>query len=148
MPLLRIASQPKTSPIAAATDVPSEDAGKRRQAPEFHGIGGDIGGPAEERRVAERRHADIADEQVEGAGEEREAQRLHQENWIEHEGRAKRGDEERHGDDAAGAGRHARRGGALGHRLRHRISRPKKPAGFTSSTIAMMTKIAVELASG
>jgi len=40
--------------------------------------------------VAEREEVDVADQQIESAGEQREAQRLHDEKWI--------GDERRDGD--------------------------------------------------
>ena len=82
-------------------------------------------------------------QQVEGAGEERHAQRLHQEDGIEHERRA----------SAARAASTASERAAADQRRRARrfiaqLARPNRPAGFTSSTIAMMTKITVLDASG
>jgi hypothetical protein len=51
-------------------------------------------------RVPEAQQADIADEQVEGAGEEREAQQLHQEDGVEEEGADREeGDQQDEGDD-------------------------------------------------
>ena len=63
-----------------AEEQPQHRAGQRRRAmiathgvdvPELHGPGGDVAAHAEERRVAERQQPDIADHQVEGAGEQR-----------------------------------------------------------------------------
>ena len=44
---------------------------------------GEITRPAEIERMAEREQADIADQQIERAGEQREAQRLHQKDGID-----------------------------------------------------------------
>jgi len=50
-----------------------------------------VAGRAEKDRVAEREEPDVPDEEIEGAGEQREAERLHEEHGIH---------EERRGDDA------------------------------------------------
>ncbi|KTF08313.1 hypothetical protein MGSAQ_000190 [marine sediment metagenome] len=55
-------------------------------------MGGEIRRAAEERRVAEGEDAGVAEQQVEGAGEEGEAQHLHQEDRVEVEGRQCEGD--------------------------------------------------------
>src|SRR3546814_2378454 len=60
-----------------------ENAQFRRQPPFLHRVGGEIRRAAEERRVAEGEDAGIAEQQVEGAGEEGEAQHLHQEDRSE-----------------------------------------------------------------
>src|SRR5215470_10483823 len=99
--------------------------------------------------MAERHQPAVADQQVEGASEQREAQRLHQEDRI--------GDERRDGEDRhqGDEGDHLRVGARGGCDPRHRISdplhhalRPNRPAGRINSTIAMMTKITVADASG
>jgi hypothetical protein len=73
-------------------------------------VGADVARPAEEQGVAERQQSDIADQQIEGAGEKRKAQRLHQEHWIDED---RRDDErDRHQDDGDGLAV-----GACGHRI-------------------------------
>ncbi len=58
----------------------------RRDAPDFHRMGCDIGSAAEEGRMAEGQNAGIAQEKIEGGGEQRKAQHLHQEDGVDHEG--------------------------------------------------------------
>ncbi len=65
-----------------------------REDPEFgspahhlYRVARDVGGKAEEHGVPEREQADVADEQVEGQCEQREAQDLHQEDGIDEERR-------------------------------------------------------------
>ena len=70
---------PNSSPKPAAVSDAEQDAELRRQPPDLDRVRRDIGRRAEERGVAERQQPDIADQQVEGAGEQREAQRLGQE---------------------------------------------------------------------
>jgi hypothetical protein len=53
----------------------------------------DITGRAEERRMAERQQAGIADQQIECAGEQRKAQHLHQEYRIQHKRRGQQRDQ-------------------------------------------------------
>ncbi len=112
----------------------------------------DIGRAADEGGMAERQQPDKADQQVEGAGEEREAQRLHQEHGIEDEGRDERKAEENHGEQMGRAQPgfllRRRQGRDRSHSRAPQLARPNKPAGLTSSTIAMMTKITVLEASG
>src|SRR5215470_12791599 len=109
----------------------------------------DVGGPAEVERVAEREQADVADQEVEGAGEQRKAQRLHQEHRI-----GDRGRDHEHGEHHEEGDRLARhRTLARGFLQRvddafHHAALPNRPAGRISSTIAMMTKITVFDASG
>ena len=80
--------------------------------------------------MAERQQPDIADQQVEGAGEERKAQRLHQEDRVEDERRDQRqGEQDRRQDPVPPA--------AFAPSQR---ARPKKPAGLTSNTRAMIDK--------
>jgi hypothetical protein len=108
-----------------------------------------IAGRAEEHRVAEGQQAAEADQQVERAGEEREAQRLHQEHRVDH-GRGN--DEERHhhheGDAVvAQLGLFAVRG-VREVIVAHGYLCPNSPCGRIMRTIAMMTKITVLDASG
>ena len=86
----------------------------------------------------------VADEEVEGAGEEREAERLHGEDRVDEPGRD---EHHRHqdGDGDALRGRDAL--DALDGRFRHDCL-PKSPAGRTSRTSAITTKITVFEASG
>ena len=58
-----------------------------RKTPFLDRMGGEVGRAAEEGGVAEGQNAGIAEQKVKGAGEEREAQHLHQEYRIEIEGR-------------------------------------------------------------
>ena len=74
-----------------------EQAEFRRPAPHACGMGGDVGRGAEKQRVAEGEQAGIADQQVEGGGEQRETQGCREEERIEREGR--RGEQRRqHGE--------------------------------------------------
>ena len=50
-------------------------------------MAGEVAAHAEIGGMAEAEQPDIADQQVEGAGEQREAEQLHQEDGVEHEGR-------------------------------------------------------------
>ena len=86
--------------------------------------------------MAEAHQPGIAQQQIEGAGEEREAQRRHQEDRIGEE-RRDQPERQQHEADVAliddGAG--------------HLLC-PNRPAGLTSRTIAMTTKITVLEAGG
>ena len=85
--------------------------------------------------MAEREHACVAQEQVEGAGEERIAEELHQEHRVDPEQRRdqkQRGQTRMHGD----------------RRPHGAHSRPKRPAGRHTSTTAMMTNTTMFDASG
>ena len=99
--------------------------------------------------MTERRQADITDQQIKGAGEQCEAQRLHQKDRIEEKRRHnEKYDHQRNGDaETCIAVAAARERGRIENALGHAV-RPNKPAGRTSSTIAMMTKITVFEASG
>ena len=122
----------------------------RRQPPDLGGVRRRRSAQAEERGVAEGEQPDIADQQVEGAGKQREAQHLHQEHRVE---RTTADD-----DQAASATERAeeaaapwlrRRDAAGGGRRRRPSQRPSEQAGGpTSSTMAMMTKMTVLEASG
>src|SRR5262249_46940999 len=88
-------------------------------------------------------------QQVEGAGEQRKAQPLHQEHRIGDGGRER--EQHDHYEERDRLAAHAL--GARGRRERiddafHHAARPNRPAGRISSTIAMMTKITVSEASG
>ena len=65
----------------------------RPESPLFGHITGNVRGTAEERGVPERQQAGVAEQQVEGAGEEREAQQVHHKDRVGIEGRAKAGDQ-------------------------------------------------------
>ena len=150
MPLLRIASAPATSPIAGGDGDAAEDRQHRIETPDLRGVGADIARHAEEHRVAERQQADIADQQIEGAGEQRDAQHLHDEERIGEERRD--GDQREHQHDRRSRNRarscwaRSRRGGGDGAHVR----RPCRtgPTGRMMSTIAMMTNTTVLEASG
>jgi len=73
---------------------PGEDRELRRRAPHLGRVRRDIAGAAEEHRVPERQQAAEADQQVEGAGEQGEAQQLHQEHGVAHEGRHQQGQQQ------------------------------------------------------
>ena len=92
--------------------------------------------------MAEREQPDIAEQQVEGAGEQGEAQRLHQEDRIDRE-RCRDAErdqqEDQHPGRAVGVPSRAPRRRCDPH---HAVL-PNSPAGRISSTIAMMTKITV-----
>src|SRR5947209_8598383 len=112
-------------------------------------MGRQIARPAEIERMAERQQSDVTDQQVERTGEQRKAQRLHQEHRIDEQ---RRDDQRRDHDQerdrlAAALGRLNRcsEGFGTGH---HQAVLPNRPAGRTSSTIAMMMKITVFDASG
>ncbi len=72
----------------------AEDRQQRIELPDFRGVRGDIACHAEEHRVAEGEQADIADQQIEGAGEQRDAQHLHHEERVDEERRG--GDQRQH----------------------------------------------------
>ncbi len=75
---------------------PGEKAEFGRETPYFDGVSRDVSGAAEEGRMAERQQPDIADQQVEGAGEQRKAQRLHNEDRVQDERRDQcQGDQDR-----------------------------------------------------
>ena len=99
--------------------------------------------------MAERQQAAETQQQIERAGEEREAQRLHHEHRID----AGEGRERQHAAMTAVADQHQVAGGA------RRVARdasspsvtapcPNSPAGRNISTITMTTKITVFDASG
>ena len=103
--------------------------------------------------MPEGKQAAVAQQQVEGAGEEREAEHLHQEDRVEEERR----DQQEHqepGEDRHVVPRHAERRRLGGHGdvgyglVGHHAALPNSPAGFTSRTSAMMTKITTADPSG
>ena len=123
-------------------------------------VTGDVAATGEERRVAEGQQPGIAEQQVEGAGEQGEAQQLHQEHRVDGQRRQQRQAQQRQVEQLPTAQRGAP---ALAfdigpHRHRHRrnafltrhahASLPNRPAGRTSSTSTMITKITVLAASG
>src|SRR5262249_18478528 len=120
-----------------------------REAPDLRRVRRQIARPAEIEGMAERQQADIPDQQIEGTGEQRKAHRLHQEQRIGEEWRDRQGRHHDHKGD--GLALHAPRGRLFGQWIDdafHHPLRPNKPAGRTSRTIAMMTKITVLEASG
>ncbi len=62
-------------PSTAEAATPSDDRRHRLQSPHFGGMGADVAREAEEHRMAEREQVDVADQEVERAGEQREAER-------------------------------------------------------------------------
>ena len=99
--------------------------------------------------MAEGQKAAETDQQVERAREERETQRLHQEDRIDAEHRRER---QRRRHDGRRDQHHPRaRNGSRGRRNRHAgpyFSLPNSPAGLRSSTMTMITKTTVFDASG
>src|SRR6185503_10914932 len=95
------------------------------EPPDLGGMRSGVPRGAEEHGMAEREQAAESDQQVEGAGEEREAHRLHHEHRIE---------EERHDGDT--------------DVLMLHLWAPNSPAGLISRTMAMMMKMTVLDASG
>jgi hypothetical protein len=63
-------------------DGAERDAQLGREAPDLGGVRRHVAGRAQEHRVAEGQQAAEAEQQVEGAGEQREAQHLHQEHRV------------------------------------------------------------------
>src|SRR5262245_34768020 len=118
-----------------AREAAEQDAQLRRQAHLFDRVARDVGGEAEECRVAEGQQPRVSEEEVERAGVDGEAEGLHHEHRVDEEGRPQAEQEQR------------RHGGAPGERARHRV-RPKRPAGCGRGTIAMITKITTWEASG
>jgi ABC-type Zn2+ transport system substrate-binding protein/surface adhesin len=82
--------------------------------------------------VAEGQEPAEADQQVERAGEEREAHHLHQEHGVQHQRREREERDHQHEGDF----------------LVFHFWVPNRPAGLISSTITMMMKITVFDASG
>ena len=83
------------------------------QAPHFGGMGADVAGETEKHRVPKRQKVRVADQEIERAGEQREAHRLHDEERIGEKRRDRdQGDHDREGDgvDAAVLARHVRGG--------------------------------------
>ena len=100
--------------------------------------------------MSERQEVDVADQEIEGAGEERKAERLHDEERIGDERRDR--DQRRHhrksdGVSAAVAGADVCFGGG-GFEADGHVALPKRPEGRISSTSAMMTNTTVFDASG
>jgi hypothetical protein len=88
-------------------------------------VAGRVAGAAEERRMAERQQAGVADQQVEGAGKQREAQHLEHEHRIGAEHRRQQGGQQQHAVDRELAA-------AVGV-LQHYFSFPNRPAGAASA---------------
>jgi hypothetical protein len=83
-----MASAPVTAPEARCRGRAREDRELGREPPDLGGVRAHVARRAEEHRVSEREQAAEPDQQVEGAREQREAQRLHEEHRIDaHEGR-------------------------------------------------------------
>ncbi len=150
--------------LAADGDEADDEAEQRRQgdAGEHAELGrpalgadqpaGGVGGGGEVGGMAEREQPGVAEQQVEGAGEDRVAERGHHEHRIEADER--RRDQQRQPGDGADMGQARDVGDGAGGRKRqglgvaHQASLPNRPAGRTISTIAMMTKTTMLDASG
>src|SRR5476651_372541 len=99
--------------------------------------------------MAEGQQSDIADQEIERQGEQREADRLHQKHGIDED---RSYDEEADHDGkrdrlAPGRSSRGRYADRFSH-VRHHAVLPNSPAGRIKSTIAMMTKMTVFDASG
>ncbi|MCY1184178.1 hypothetical protein D9M73_248480 [compost metagenome] len=110
---------------------------------------GRIASTAEESRVAERQQARIADQEVEGACEQREAQHLEHEHRV---GAGQRRDQQASQQCAVERPpRQAARRlqpGCSDSRSVHHFSFPNNPAGRSSSTTTMITNTTVDDPSG
>ena len=154
MPWRRIASAPTAKPRTAAASRAGEDRELGREAPDLGGVAGDVAGRAEEGGVAEGEQADIADQEVERAGEEREAQHVHQEDGVDRErGQGEGQDHDRERDPAVGLGAVGLAPAVSAAAVSpiaspSQLALPNRPAGLIRSTIAMRTKITVFEASG
>ena len=149
MPLERIASAPVTSPSTAEATTPRRIARHRLEAPDLGGVRADVAGDPQEHRVAERQEVDVADQQVERAGEQGEAQGLHDEERIGDKRRDRdQRDHDDEGDQIGPAVAPGRVRGGDGFDGRGHCALPNRPDGRMSSTIAMMTKTTVLDASG
>ena len=119
----------------------------------LRGMGADIARHPEIGRVAEAQQAAEPQQQVEGAGKEREAQHLHGEDGIDHERQGKQDAQQKDEDDLL-MPRHAdrvRHGGkrdlgVLG--CGHQAVFPNRPSGLIISTMAMITKMTTAEPSG
>ncbi|MNQ28018.1 hypothetical protein D3C85_412870 [compost metagenome] len=122
-------------------------------------VAGDVAAAGEERRVAERQQSGEAQQQVEGAGEQREAQQLHQEHRVHRQRGDQRQAQQRQVEAALAQQRRALallfdlgvhgRSRLNVFQTRHaHASFPNSPAGRTSSTITITRKTTVLAASG
>jgi hypothetical protein len=107
-----------------------------REAHHLGGVAGDIAAHAEEGGVADGQEADVAGEEIERRGEQREGDAFGEEQRVEPGER---------GNDAGGGQADEQPRGRARHR---QASRPNRPAGRTSRTRAMMMKTMVEEISG
>mmetsp|Transcript_57674 Transcript_57674/g.135823 ORF Transcript_57674/g.135823 Transcript_57674/m.135823 type:complete len:360 (+) Transcript_57674:876-1955(+) len=106
---------------------------RRGQAPDLERMAADVARRAQEGRMPEGQQPGEAHQQVEGAGKQRVAQHLHHEHGV--------GAQQRQQADADEEGR-------VADQLLVHFSFPNKPAGRTSSTMAMTTNTTVLDASG
>ena len=99
--------------------------------------------------MTERQQPAESQQQVERAGEQREAKRLHQKHRVDSD-EGGNGEKQDHccAAEREAVARETGRGSGGGSRRRHYRSRPKRPAGRRISTITMTTKITVFDASG
>src|SRR5262249_54390416 len=121
----------------------AEDGELRVPAPALRRVRREVAGGAEVEGVAEGEQAGVPEQEIERAGEEREAERLHQEDRIDD---PRRDRDQRDEDDRRDALRLRPRLDPLDRRA-HAVF-PKSPAGRTRRTIAITTKITVFEASG
>jgi len=101
-----------------------------REAQGLHRIAGDVAGAAQKSGMAERQQTGVADQQVEGAGKQREAQQFHEEHRVLEEGRRQRQREHQRVTEPV-----------VGQKLH--FSLPNKPAGRNTSTTAITTNTTV-----
>ena len=124
-----------SAPVTKSEDSGGGDADRDRrdrlQPPHFGGVSADVAGDPEEHRVPKRQQVGVADQEIERAGEQREAHRLHDEERIGEKRRDHdQGDHDRESDgvDATILARHVRR---RRWRLRGpcQAARPNRPVG-------------------
>ena len=142
------------APDGQNAEQPAQKAGRYR-AGEDADLGGDphvahhqsadVAGCAQEGRMPEGQQAGKTEEQVEGAGEQGEAEKLHQKGRVDREGGDQTDDEQaRVQDFSLDQG-----GGLLGCAHGESFQAlPNRPAGRTSRTMTMMTKTTTAEASG
>ena len=102
-------------------------------------MGRNVGRRAVERGMAEREQTARAEQQIERAGEQREAQDLRQKQRIQEIGRDNK--YQRADDRTVGPEPRVKRRRSESVTASPQRSRPNKPAGCTSRTTIMMTKI-------
>ncbi len=126
----------------------AEDAHLRRHAHVAHQHAAHVAGAAEEGGMAEGEQPGEAEQQVERAREQPEAQDLHQKGGIHRERRHQPDQEQRAEQDRHGAGEHRIGVVHQSDSFARAQALPNRPAGRTSSTITMITNTTTAEASG